>query len=82
MPAIAPFGVLLFALQVGLGYYAYRSRSAAGTADRLLVAALVTAAGVVALFEYGVVPTLLLDAVLAVALTWAGGGADSRPNAR
>jgi hypothetical protein len=81
MPAIAPLGVLLFALQVVLGYYAYRC-SAASTGSRLLTAVLVTAVGFVALFEYGVVPTLLLDAVLAVVLTWSGDGADPRPDAR
>lgn len=69
MIAISLFGIVLFAVQVGLGYYAYQSLSSVSRVTQLAAGILTTGAGFVVLFRYGVVATLLLDIGLFLALT-------------
>ena len=69
MFGIPPFGLLLFAVQVAVGYYAHQSLSSVSRVTKLVVAALTTGLGFAVLFRYGIVATLILDVVLFLALT-------------
>jgi len=69
MVAISLFGLLLLAVQVGIGYYTHQSLSSVSRATKLAAAILTTGLGFAFLFSYGVAVTLFLDVVLLLALT-------------
>ena len=64
MPAISLLGIVLFVLQVGVGYHLYRSLASSGNGSGMLIGAMVTGVGIASLFIFGIIPTLVLDFVL------------------
>lgn len=68
MPALSLLGVVLFAVQFALGYYAYRTVSAARRDGAPLAAGFVVLAGFFVLFRHGVVWCLALDVVVLLVL--------------
>ncbi|ELZ38598.1 hypothetical protein [Halorubrum tebenquichense] len=75
MPAVSPFGVLLFAAQVGVGVQASRSLTARDRARRAAVGLAVATLGALVLFRFGVVATVAVDlAVLVASVTVADRG--------
>ncbi|EMA59090.1 hypothetical protein [Halorubrum lipolyticum] len=76
MPALAPLGIALLALQAAVGYAAYRSLRGTGPAAAVVaVCAPLLGAGV--LFEFGLTAALVVDlAVLGLAAV-AGGRGDA-----
>ncbi|RLM68177.1 hypothetical protein DVK05_10495 [Halorubrum sp. Atlit-8R] len=79
MPAVSPFGVLLFAAQVGVGAQASRSLPDGDRASRAAVGLAVAVLGLLVLFRFGVVATVAVDliALLVVARAARGSGRGS-----
>ena len=67
MPAVSPFGVLLFAAQVGVGVQASRSLSTVDRARRVAVGLAVATLGLLVLFRFGVVATVAVDLIALLA---------------
>ncbi|TKX83456.1 hypothetical protein EXE43_24155 [Halorubrum sp. SS5] len=76
MPAVSPFGVLLFAAQAGVGAQASRSLSGRDRASRAAVGLAVAVLDLLVLFRFGVVATVAVDliALLVVARVARGSG--------
>ena len=78
MPAVSPFGVLLFVLQAVVGYAAYRSLRGSG-ALAAVAGVCVALIGTGVLFEFGLIAALVVDAVAVGLAAVAGGRAEARP---
>jgi hypothetical protein len=78
MPALSPFGIVLFALQAAAGYAAYRSLRGAGAAASV-VGVCVALLGVGVLFEIGLIAALVVDVAAVGLAAVAGEGTDARP---
>jgi hypothetical protein len=78
MPAVSPFGVLLFALQATVGYAAYGSLRGSGPIAAV-VGVCVALLGTAVLFEFGLLAALVVDAVAVGLAAVAGGRAEARP---
>lgn len=63
MPAVSPFGVLLFAAQAGVGALVSRSLAARDRARRAALGLGVALLGVLVLLRFGVVAALAVDVV-------------------
>ena len=79
MPAVSPFGVLLFAAQVGVGVQASRSLSTCDRARRVAVGLAVATLGLLVLFRFGVVATVAVDLIALLAVASATGMSGRRP---
>ena len=67
MPAIAPLGLALFALQFAVGYGVYRYLAGVGRVSAAICGVVATTAGFAALFAYGVFVALAFDLVVLLA---------------
>jgi hypothetical protein len=79
MPAVSPFGVLLFAAQVGVGVQASRSLSGSDRARRVAVGLAVATLGLLVLFRFGVVATVAVDLIALLAVASVTGMSGRRP---
>ena len=79
MPAVSPFGVLLFAAQVGVGVLASRSLSTVDRARRVAVGLAVATLGLLVLFRFGVVATVAVDLIALLAAASVPGSSGRRP---
>jgi len=77
MPAVSPFGLLLFVLQAAAGYAAYRSLR--GSVSAAVVSVCVALLGAGVLFEFGLIAALVVDVVAVGLAAVAGGRGDARP---
>ena len=81
MPAVSPFGVLLFAAQVGVGVQASRSLSTPDRARRVAVGLAVAVLGLWVLFRFGVIAALAVDLIALLVAASATGSSGRRPTA-
>ncbi|WP_096394305.1 hypothetical protein [Halorubrum trapanicum] len=81
MPAVSPFGVLLFAAQVGVGAQVSRSLSTTGRARRAAVGLAVAVLGLLVLFRFGVIATVAVDLVALLVVASVIGSSGRRPTA-
>ncbi|WP_434521042.1 hypothetical protein [Halorubrum sp. AS12] len=63
MPAVSPFGVLLFAAQVGVGVPVSRLLPNRDRARRVAVGLAVATLGLLVLFRFGVLATVAVDLI-------------------
>jgi hypothetical protein len=81
MPAVSPFGVLLFAAQVGVGAQVSRSLSASDRARRAAVGLAVAVLGLSVLFRFGAIAALTADLIALLVVASATGSSGRRPTA-
>ena len=81
MPAVSPFGVLLFAAQVGVGAQVSRSLSTPDRARRAAVGLAVAVLGLLVLFRFGVIAVLAVDLIALIVVATATGSSGRRPTA-
>jgi hypothetical protein len=81
MPAVSPFGVLLFAAQVGVGAQVSRSLSTTDRARRAAVGLAVAVLGLLVLFRFGAIATFAVDLVALLLVASATGSSGRRPTA-
>ena len=81
MPAVSPFGVLLFAAQVGVGVQVSRSLSTTDRARRAAVGLAVAVLGLLVLFRFGVIATVAVDLVALIVVARVIGSSGRRPTA-
>ena len=79
MPAVSPFGVLLFAAQVGVGAQASRSLPDRDRARRAAVGLAVAVLGLLVLFRFGVIAALAVDLIALLAVARVTGTSGRRP---
>ena len=82
MPAISLFGLVAFALQIGVGYYVYRSVAATGNGSAAITGVIVAVAGAFFLIRYGVLAALVFDFVLLFVSVLVRDRSERRPTAR
>lgn len=66
MPAVAPLGLALFALQIVLGIYAYRSLVVDDRGSAVAVGVAATVLGLFVLIRFGVLAVLAYDLAVGV----------------
>ena len=81
MPAVSPFGVLLFAAQAGVGAQVSRSLSTPDRARRAAVGLAVAVLGLLVLFRFGVIAVLAVDLIALIVVATATGSSGRRPTA-
>ena len=81
MPAVSPFGVLLFAAQVGVGVQASRLLPDRGRARRAAVGLAVAILCLAVLFRFGAIAALTVDLIAFLVVASATGSSDRRPTA-
>ncbi|RLM68325.1 MULTISPECIES: hypothetical protein [unclassified Halorubrum] len=81
MPAVSPFGVLLFAAQVGVGAQVSRSLSTTDRARRAAVGLAVAVLGLLVLLRFGVIATVAVDLVALLVVARVIGSSGRRPTA-
>ncbi|ELZ45053.1 hypothetical protein DJ71_01730 [Halorubrum sp. E3] len=81
MPAVSPFGVLLFAAQVGVGAQVSRLLSTTDRARRAAVGLAVAVLGLLVLFRFGAVAALTADLIALLVVASATGSSGRRPTA-
>ncbi|OYR64532.1 hypothetical protein [Halorubrum ezzemoulense] len=81
MPAVSPFGVLLFAAQVGVGAQVSRLLPDRDRARRAAVGLAVAVLGLLILFRFGSVAALTVDLIALLVVARAVGSPGRRPTA-
>jgi len=81
MPAVSPFGVLLFAAQVGVGVQVSRSLSTRDRGRRAAVGLAVVVLGLVILFRFGVIAALAVDLIAILVAARISESSGNRPTA-
>ena len=81
MPAVSPFGVLLFAAQVGVGVQVSRSLSTPDRARRAAVGLAVAVLGLLVLFRFGVIAAVAVDLIAILLAARVVGSSGRRPTA-
>ncbi|MBZ6494098.1 hypothetical protein [Natrinema longum] len=82
MPGLALFGLVVIVLQFGIGYHVSQSLAAAGRVSGVLAGVIAAVAGIVVLFRYGILATLVFDFLLLVVSALLRDHVDRRPAAR
>lgn len=82
MPAISLFGLVAFALQVGVGHHVYRSVAATGNGSAAIAGVIAAVAGAFFLIRYGVLAALVFDFVLLFVSVLVRDRSERRPAAR
>ena len=81
MPAVSPFGVLLFAAQVGVGAQVSRLLPNRDRGRRVAVGLAVAVLGLLVLFRFGAVAALTADLIALLVVASATGSSGRRPTA-
>ncbi|MGM0448309.1 MAG: hypothetical protein ACQERM_08675 [Methanobacteriota archaeon] len=81
MPAVSPFGVLLFAAQVAVGVQVSRLLPNRDRARRAAVGLGVAVLGLLVLFRFGAIAALTVDLIALLVVASATGSSDRRPTA-
>ncbi|WP_423995973.1 hypothetical protein [Halorubrum trapanicum] len=81
MPAVSPFGVLLFAAQVGVGVQVSRLLPDRDRVRRVAVAFAVAVLGLLVLFRFGAIAALTADLIALLVVASATGSSGRRPTA-
>ncbi|PCR91126.1 hypothetical protein [Natrinema ejinorense] len=82
MPALSLFGLVVIVLQFGIGYHVSQSLAAAGSVSGVLAGVIAAVAGIVVLFQYGILATIVVDFLLLVVSALLRDRVDRRPAAR
>jgi len=81
MPAVSPFGVLLFAAQVGVGVQVSRLPPDRDPARRVAVGLAVATLGLFVLFGFGVVAAVAVDLIVLLVAASGAGSSGGSPTA-
>ena len=81
MPAVSPFGVLIFAAQVGVGAQVSRLLPDRDRARRAAVGLAVAVLGLLILFRFGSIAALTVDLIALLVVATAVGSPGRRPTA-